>query len=142
MQQTRNIATFQAPHFITEDLSTTENFFCAESRLSEFLKLQLTNRTFEVGPALNNFKTSSVARTVDTNGDRFWVSVGYDRAAKGWTIHVTSTQGFISRIFGRTDSSQMERLCSVIDEVLKTDNDIVDIEWQTYDEWRKDAGSE
>ena len=46
-----------------------------------------------------------------------------------------SSRGLASRLRGKTDPVELEELCLRIDEALKQDEKIEDIEWLTFDEW-------
>jgi len=126
-----NIVSFHAPQYVSEDMSCTEDVFKAESRLSEFLAAGLTNSVFEVGPAFEEIKVTSIARKVRVNVESFWVSVSSKNSIGDWAVFISSIHGPLSRIGGRWDSAEMKKLCQVIDEVLRTDKSIEEIEWRT-----------
>lgn len=131
----KNVATFRAPEFAPQSSSSRESRFVAESHLSELLAIGLTERSFEVGPVFRDYFTSSVARRVMVDNKRFWVSVSYDRKNVVWDVQVKSIRRLVGRILGRSDDEESEKLCRVIDEILKTEAGIKEIKWQTVDEW-------
>lgn len=140
MPEARNVVTFHAPLGEAEGETKLDRLFKAESVLSEALLMQLKDRSVEVGPGLRNFKISSISHAVDVNGKRFWVDVGYESSIREWTVHVRSSLRLFSRLFGKTDFTEMERVCKAIDAGLRATNDITDIEWKTFNEWMRQGG--
>jgi hypothetical protein len=138
MQEIRNVVTFQAPHYLGEDISSTAGLFEAEAHLSQFLAAQLSNSGLVVGRAIKEMKCYSIARKVEVADRTFWVDVSHDRSLGDWTVVITEN-GIISRLLKRTDSRKGERLRELVDQSLKKDERITKIEWRTVDEWLQDC---
>jgi hypothetical protein len=126
---------FCAEHYIAEGISNTEDRFEPARQVSRFLAVQLENSGLKVGREIEIFKTYSIAREVEAGGKQFLISVGQRGTADGWSMYIHSSKGIVSRIFGKTDPVELENLCRCLDEALRKDEKIEDIQWLTLDEW-------
>jgi hypothetical protein len=140
MQEIPNVVTFQAPHYLGEDISNSAGLLEAEAPLSQFLAAQLSNGGLVVGQAIEERKVRCISRKVEVGGKRFWINVSYDRSLNQWTLLIIPN-GIIWRTLLRrilplpwTDAVQMERLHQLVDQSLKSDERIANIEWRTLGE--------
>ena len=128
MREIRNVVTFQAPHYLTENISDSEGLFEAEAHLSQFLAVQLAESGLKVGKGIEEAKVNCVSRKVEVGNKAFWILVSYKRLE--WTVRIMPN--WVRSIISRpTNSVQMERLRNLIDEALKQDERITDIEWRS-----------
>ena len=128
MRQIRNVVTFQAPHYLTENISDSESLFDAEANLSQFLAVHLTENGLKVGKAIEEIKVHCVSRKVEVGNKTLWILVGYARSE--WSVRIMPNW-VRSLILGPTNSVQMDRLRNLIDEALKQDERITDIKWRS-----------
>ena len=123
-----NVVTFQAPHFLTENISDSEDLFEAEAHLSQFLAVQLAESGLKVGKGIEERKVHCVSRKVEVGNKAFWILVSYEGLE--WTV--TIMPNWVRYIIlGPTNSVQMERLRDLIDQALRQDERITDIEWRS-----------
>src|SRR4030095_2261145 len=86
MREIRNVVTFQAPHYLTENISDSEGLFEAEAHLSQFLAVQLAESGLKVGKGIEEAKVNCVSRKVEVGNKAFWILVSYKRLE--WTVTI------------------------------------------------------
>jgi len=131
MQEHR--VTFEAPHYVSENISSSEGLFDAETHLSQFLAAHLSDSGLVVGPAVEEVKINSVARQVKVEDSTFWVFVSYDRSRGQWEVVITK-HWIISFLRLRTDPKKGHQLRELVDQSLRKDAGITQIEWRTEGE--------
>ena len=133
LEGTIKVVEFRAPHYTFEDTSIMKDRFEPARQVSRFLATQLEKSGLNVGRGIEIVKITSIGRKVETGGKQFWISVGSNRS-EDWFIQIHSST-FLSRLVGEPDSAELEKLSGCLDEALRSDKKIEDIQWFTIDEW-------
>ena len=113
MEETRNIFTFQAPRFVTEEASGIDDPFKVASELSDYLTTRLKEMGFEVGPPVKVYKGCIIYRTVKDDGGQAGLEAGYDNKVGEMYVRMVSTLGVIARLVGKRTPGRSVR-CAVL----------------------------
>ncbi len=147
----RNIVTFQAPHFVPPDIQQIIEKHNAVIELEDaFIDLLISmasivfeglkQRGFRCEEPFFNLKWSAAQITVDVNGYAFAVLLKLDSKEHYWFIHVGSLEQYgaplMKEKYNYEDANEHHAVCEAVDEVLRSDSQITDVRWYSYDERR------
>ena len=145
----RNIVTFQAPHFLPAsqiqkgsdqpiDSCGSESKFV----VATFIVGSLRDQGFECKLPYKYIKfRDAVFFDVFVNSYRYWCSLGWEDKHQ-LTIDVCSMSqhkaDLHQSLYDEQDINEWRAVCKAVDEVLRSDAQITNVRWFSYEEWEKE----
>ncbi len=143
----RNIVTFEAPHFVSasplQEGSDELVVSCrSEIAMATFIVGLLRDKGFECKSPYQYIKfRDAVFFDVFLDCYRYWCSLGLENQHQ-WLIDVYSMREhdatWFKHLYDEQDATEWRAVCHAVDEVLRSDPQITNVRWFSYDELEKE----